>query len=88
MKNSKINELRAKIDNIDEKILNYLEERLKLSLLIAKEKLNNNLIVYNEKRENEIINNLKNKKHILISDEFIEKIYREILNNSVSEMNK
>ena len=88
MKDHKINKLRSQIDIIDEKILNLLEERLKLSLLIAKEKLNKNLNVYDQMRENIIINSLKNKKHTLISDDFIEKIYREILNNSVCEMNK
>ncbi len=87
-KNFKIALLRDKIDAIDNQIVSLLDERFKIALEIAKEKKNNNIEVVDQFRESEIISKLKNIKKNYISDNATEKIYREILDNSVNEMKK
>ncbi len=88
MNNKEINLLREKVDSLDNKIINLLDERLKLSLNIALEKQKNNLNIYDKNREINIIDRLKKLKKNYLSNNAIEKIYKEILNNSVTEMEK
>ena len=88
MNNKEINLLRKRIDSLDDKIITLLDERLKLSLKIASEKQKNNLNIYDKNREINIIDRLKKLKKNYLSNNAIEKIYKEILNNSVTEMEK
>lgn len=88
MNNKEINLLREKVDSLDNKIIALLDERLKLSLNIALEKQKNNLNIYDKNREINIIDRLKKLKKNYLSNNAIEKIYKEILNNSVTEMEK
>ena len=77
MKN-KIVEYREKIDSIDKKILNLLNERAKAAIEIGKIKQSSSA-VYVPSRETEIINNLiKNNKGPLNKQD-ISGIYREII---------
>ncbi|MBQ9341070.1 MAG: chorismate mutase [Lachnospiraceae bacterium] len=56
-----INEIRSKIDKVNDELLSLLLERLSLSREVAEYKINNNLPIYDKKREEEIINALTYK---------------------------
>mgnify|MGYP004510968371 CR=1 FL=1 len=86
--NNKINILRKKIDSIDNQILTLLNERFKISKTILKEKQLNNIKIYDSNREKDIINKVKNLKSDYLTSESIENIYKEILLNSLKEMEK
>ena len=77
MKN-KLLEHRQKIDNIDKKILNLLNERAKLAVEIGKIKQSSSA-VYVPDRETEVINNLIINNNGPLSRQDISAIYREII---------
>ncbi|MCR5345396.1 MAG: chorismate mutase [Lachnospiraceae bacterium] len=56
-----INEIRSKIDKVNDELLSLLLERLSLSREVAEYKIENNLSIYDKKREDEIINSLTDK---------------------------
>ncbi len=76
--NNQIIKLRRKIDNTDQKIIKFLEKRLKLikKLNIIKEKIG--LPLTDPQREKEIIEKLKNLSKDLILKESLESIYQSI----------
>lgn len=86
--NKKIDYLRKKIDLIDIEIIKLLDKRLEISLCISKEKNLNHTGIYDKKREDYIFDNLRKLDKNYLSNSFIEKVYKEILSNSVSEMKK
>ena len=77
MKN-KLSEYRKKIDVIDKKILNLLNERAKTAVEIGKAKQSSSSI-YVPSREAEVINNLKKNNKGPLSKQDISGIYREII---------
>ena len=79
-----MNEGRKGIDAIDEKILNLLVERAKLSQEIGKIKLKQGQSVYSPEREKEILDRLKAANHGPLTPESIEAIYREIMSSSIA----
>ena len=70
-----------KINEIDNKILNLLEERNRLSNKIGKCKKNINKEVEDKDREYEILIRLSDNSNTICNSELI-KIYREIFNMS------
>ena len=86
MSNKKIFLLRKKIDIIDNKIIKLLDKRLKIALYIAEEKQKNNINIYDKNRELNIIKRLFSIKKYYLKNSAINKIYKEILSNSVNEM--
>ncbi|MBP0979556.1 MAG: chorismate mutase [Oscillospiraceae bacterium] len=88
MNNKKIFLLRKKIDVIDNKIIKLLDKRLKIALYIAEEKQKNNINIYDKYREINIIKRLYNIKKYYLKNSAIDRIYKEILYNSVNEMKK
>ncbi|MBN1216062.1 MAG: prephenate dehydratase [Candidatus Lokiarchaeota archaeon] len=76
-----INELRKKIDLIDKKILELLDERCSIVLKIGEIKKELNIETYQPNREREIINNLK-KTSKTLNDVSIESIWKEIIGAS------
>lgn len=54
-----LNEIRGKIDSIDDKILDLFIERMNLSLDVAKFKSANNMVVFQGEREKFIIDNVR-----------------------------
>lgn len=70
-----INNLRKKIDEIDEKIISLLERRYHLSQKILQEKIRKGIDLTDRKREKEIIENLKKKARNKTFSFLIEKIY-------------
>ncbi|MEW6103769.1 MAG: prephenate dehydratase [bacterium] len=78
----KMNELRKRIDQIDGKILEMLEERISIAKEIGKLKREENLSLLHIDREREVLERLiKNRK--LLSKEAISAIYREIFSVSL-----
>jgi len=71
-------DLRNKIDEIDNKLLLLLKERFDITKSVAEiKKKDSSIPLFDSNREKEIINNLKSKK--LIDDVIINEIWKEIL---------
>lgn len=75
-----LEQIRLRIDKIDDEILALILKRIEYSKLVAKIKLKENLSICDEKREIEILKRLQN----LSNDNFryISSIFSEILNSS------
>lgn len=78
---NKINELRRKIDDYDDKILNLLVKRFEISHKIGSIKQNSNSEIQDFDREKDIINRLV-KKFSMINQEHIKSIFNQIFNVS------
>lgn len=75
----KINELRDEIDNIDDKILELIKERMELSVKISEEKNSTGKKVLDREREINIIQKLfSNNTNSVISNEQLASIYLQI----------
>lgn len=75
-----LEQIRLRIDKIDDEILALILKRIEYSKLVAKIKLKENTSICDEKREIEILKRLQN----LSNDNFryISSIFSEILNSS------
>jgi len=78
---NKIDELRRKIDDYDDKILNLLVKRFEISHKIGSIKQNSNSEIQDFDREKDIINRLV-KKFNMINQEHIKSIFNQIFNVS------
>ncbi len=78
---NKIDELRSKIDDYDDKILNLLVKRFEISHKIGSIKQNSNSEIQDFDREKDIINRLV-KKFSMINQEHIKSIFNQIFNVS------
>ena len=78
---NKINELRNKIDEYDDKILTLVTKRLEISDKIGSIKKKSNLEILDKNRENEIISRLA-KKFKMLNKEHIKSIFNQIFNVS------
>tara|TARA_B100000959_G_C14984279_1_gene624885 strand:- start:1603 stop:1875 length:273 start_codon:yes stop_codon:yes gene_type:complete len=78
---NKIVELRRKIDDYDDKILNLLVKRFEISHKIGSIKQNSNSEIQDFDREKDIINRLANK-FSMINQEHIKSIFNQIFNVS------
>ena len=80
MKSKKnLNNLRKRIDSIDEKILELINRRGKVALEISDLKKENSIGVYDPAREKEIERKLEKSNHGPLSNEYIVSIFREIV---------
>lgn len=83
---SKIEEWRERIDDVDEKILWLLSERKKAVLEIGKVKKKNGWKIVDKAREKEIFSGLREKAHELgLSENYVVSLFREIIKNSKKE---
>ncbi|WP_104748394.1 chorismate mutase [Helicobacter cetorum] len=80
IENNNLSVLRARIDEIDDKIIELLETRLKMVVKIAQNKDKNS--IYCPKREEEIINRLNQKPLKYLDKITLTKIYYEIFSGS------
>ena len=78
MKNNKWLHLRRKIDLIDRKILDLLDQRRQIAEKIIKMKIKSGLKVTDRKRENEIIKNLMKRSRNKTLRKYIPSIYKII----------
>jgi len=79
-----IAKLRKRIDKIDEHILDSLNERARLSLVIGKAKSRKSTSAYVPDREEEIYKRLLSKNNGPLSSDSLKAIYREIMSSSLS----
>ena len=82
-----INELREKIDTIDNQIIELLDERFDVAKAIGEEKKKNNIQVLDSKREQVILDKVDSKaskEHA----EYIKQIYIKIMEESKECQNK
>lgn len=78
---SELEELRAKIDEIDDKLIVLFEQRMKTAEQIAKYKREHNLDVLNQAREDEILNRISGKTTKPIAF-YLSRLYRTIFEAS------
>ncbi len=73
-----IDELRRKIDKIDSKLVNLINERATISKLIGNLKIKNSIAVIQEEREKLVYEKVENQSD-RINKEDIRKIWKEII---------
>ncbi|MHA1474438.1 MAG: chorismate mutase [Promethearchaeota archaeon] len=73
-----IDELRRKIDKIDSKLVNLINERATISKLIGNLKIKNGISVIQEEREKLVYGKVENQSD-RINKEDIRKIWKEII---------
>jgi chorismate mutase/prephenate dehydratase len=76
--------LRKKIDGLDAKIIELLNDRAAITLSIGKEKIKNNKPIYAPEREQDVLKRIKNLNSGPIKNEAVEAIYREIMSASLA----
>ncbi len=76
--------LRKKIDALDAKIIELLNERAGITLSIGKEKIKNNKSIYAPDREQEVLKRIKALNKGPISAEAVKAIYCEIMSASLA----
>ena len=74
-----LKKLRRKIDQLDEKILSFLNKRAKEVIKISEIKNKTNLGIFSPEREAEILSRIKKLNEGPLSNEDVEIIFREIL---------
>ncbi|MDY6821420.1 MAG: prephenate dehydratase [Deferribacterota bacterium] len=83
-----INTLRGKIDELDTKILELINERANYAKKIGELKEDNNLPIFAPEREYEIYNKIKKLNNGPLEDRYLINIYREIISACRSAQNK
>jgi chorismate mutase/prephenate dehydratase len=81
---SKINELREKIDEIDLRLLDLLNNRAEIAILIGQEKSRTKRNFHAPDREREIINQLTKTNKGPFPNDSLKSVYREILSATLS----
>lgn len=85
----KIAELRQKIDEIDEKILLLLKERIEISKKIGEEKRRHGIPPRDFERENEKYKQITEKAlQLKLNPEEVKRVYRGIIDMSVHAQEK
>jgi chorismate mutase/prephenate dehydratase len=79
-----LQKLRRKIDNLDEKIIQLLNARTRISLEIAKLKLQVGKTVYSADREREVLRRIVNMNKGPLNPAALEAIYREVMSSSLA----
>ena len=79
-----ISKLRKKVDRVDKKILELLNERAKLSLSIGRAKSKKGASVYVPDREREVYKRLAANNKGPLSNDSLMAVYREIMSGSLS----
>jgi chorismate mutase-like protein len=75
----KLEKKRKEINLIDQKLLNLLNQRLRLALEIGKIKKEIGKKIYDPKREKEVLDRLKQKNKGPLKEEDLEKIFTAIM---------
>ena len=82
MKKLDLEEIRSRIDHIDRKLIELIEERLKIVREVALYKKENNMKIFDRKREEEVVyKNLSNVKNEELKH-YIEIILKDIMDSS------
>ncbi len=84
-----IGDLRAQIDDLDDKIINIFEKRMAISTEIGQYKKKHNVAILQSKRWESILNKrLKMGKERGLSSDFIVKVFRAIHQESIDHQNR
>ena len=83
MNDNKMIELRKQIDEYNMKIMQLLNERAKIAVLIGKEKEKMGLEKYDVKREEEILKRLKFLNEGPLTDEMICDVFRSVFSTNL-----
>lgn len=84
-----LDELRKKIDVLDNQLLQMLKERMTISDAIGKYKYENNITILQTRRYNEIMNDRRAKAEKFgLNPEFVVKVYEDIHEESISRQNQ
>jgi len=84
-----IGELRAQIDDLDDKIIDIFEKRMAISTEIGQYKKKHNIAILQSKRWENILNKrLKMGKERRLSNDFIAKVFRAIHQESIEHQNR
>ncbi|MBL7112590.1 MAG: bifunctional 3-deoxy-7-phosphoheptulonate synthase/chorismate mutase type II [Bacteroidales bacterium] len=84
-----IGELRAQIDNLDDKIIDIFEKRMKIADEIGHYKKKSNVAILQSKRWDDILNKrLKMGEERGLGNEFISRVFRAIHQESINHQNK
>ena len=84
----RILELRKKLDEIDEKMLNLLEKRMNIIKSVGKIKSKLNIPIEDTERENEIISRLSEHSGKNLSENQLITIFRSVFQSSKIEQKK
>lgn len=79
-----LEDLRKKINALDEKMVTLLNERAQLSMAVGKHKIENKKAIYAPDREKEVLKRLASLNKGPISNESFEAIYREVMSSSLA----
>ncbi|MBF0331874.1 MAG: prephenate dehydratase [Candidatus Omnitrophica bacterium] len=79
-----LSQLRQRIDTIDTKIVELLNERANTSLEIGKTKIKTNKSIYAPEREAQVLERVRSLNHGPMEQTAFEAIYREIMSSSLS----
>ena len=86
---SDLSELREKIDQIDDQIIDLISRRFKLTGEIGQIKVDKRLPALDERREEQIISRVvKKSKDLAVNPELINSIFKSILSETVSNHQK
>uniref|UniRef100_UPI0025C0DCB5 bifunctional 3-deoxy-7-phosphoheptulonate synthase/chorismate mutase type II n=1 Tax=Marinilabilia sp. TaxID=2021252 RepID=UPI0025C0DCB5 len=84
-----LDELRKKIDKLDDQLLDLLKERMNISEAIGKYKYENNITILQTRRYDEIMNNRRDRgSQRGLDEEFITRIFESIHEESISRQNE
>lgn len=76
--------LRRKIDNLDQKIIQFLNARAKITIDIAKIKHQSGRSIYSPDREQDVLRNIATKNKGPLDQQALEAIYREVMSSSLA----
>ncbi|HHJ10118.1 MAG TPA: 3-deoxy-7-phosphoheptulonate synthase [Bacteroidetes bacterium] len=80
---------RKQIDLLDDELMDVLEKRMKISEKIGQYKKENNITIFQNTRWNEIVGKrLKQAMEKDLSEEFVDKVFRAIHQESIKKQNK
>jgi len=83
-----LDELREKIDKLDNQLLEILNSRMKISEAIGKYKYDNNITILQNRRYDEIMNNRKAQaEEAGLSSEFVIRVFEHIHEESINRQN-
>jgi chorismate mutase / prephenate dehydratase len=79
-----LQQLRKKIDALDTKIVELLNQRAQITLDVGKHKLKNNASIYAPAREKQVLDRIKTLSKGPLNKQALEAIYREIMSASLA----
>jgi len=77
-----IEDLRKKIDEVDEELVDLMNRRAEIALEIAEEKARENMEITDREREEEVMERIRRANDGPFSDVQLERVYRALISES------